>query len=105
MNGSDGLSVSEDMLTAGVLEDAVLGVILIIVFVFDPLAVLLLVAANQSLLQEQVRRRRRNTQRRHRNKQAEETAWAKKVKETKEQGVMTKVTRTADNGTKLEFYE
>ena len=91
--------------TKGVLEDAVRGVILIIVFVFDPLAVLLLVAANQSLVQEQVKRRRRNTQRRHRKKKAEETAWAKKVKETKEQGVMTKVTRTADNGTKMEFYE
>ena len=91
--------------TKGVLEDAVRGVILIIVFVFDPLAVLLLVAANQSLLQEQQKRRRRNTQRRHRKKKAEETAWAKKVKETKEQGVMTKVTRTADNGTKMEFYE
>ena len=91
--------------TKGVLEDAVRGVILIIVFVFDPLAVLLLVAANQSLLQEQVKRRRRNTQRRHRKKKAEETAWAKKVKETKEQGVLTKVTRTADNGTKMEFYE
>ena len=91
--------------TKGVLEDAVRGVILIIVFVFDPLAVLLLVAANQSLLQEQIKRRRRNTQRRHRKKKAEETAWAKKVKETKEQGVMTKVTRTADNGTKMEFYE
>ena len=91
--------------TTGVLEDAVRGVILIIVFVFDPLAVLLLVAANQSLLQEQVKRKRRNTQRRHRKKKAQETAWAKKVKETKEQGVMTKVTRTADNGTKMEFYE
>ena len=91
--------------TKGVLEDAVRGVILIIVFVFDPLAVLLLVAANQSLLQEQVKRRRRNTQRRHRRKKAEETAWAKKVKETKEQGVLTKVTRTADNGTQMEFYE
>ena len=91
--------------SSGVLEDAVRGVILVIVFVFDPLAVLLLVAANQSLLQEQVKRRRRNTQRRHRKKKAEETAWAKKVKETKEQGVLTKVTRTADNGTKMEFYE
>ena len=91
--------------TTGVLEDAVRGVILIIVFVFDPLAVLLLVAANQSLLQEQQKRRRRNTQRRNRKKKAEETAWARKVKETKEQGVMTKVTRTADNGTKMEYYE
>lgn len=91
--------------TTGVLEDAVRGVILIIVFVFDPLAVLLLVAANQSLVQEQQKRKRRHTQRRHRKKKAEETAWAKKVKETKEQGVLTKVTRTADNGTKMEFYE
>ena len=92
--------------TTGVLEDAVRGVILIIVFVFDPLAVLLLVAANQSLLQEQQKRRRRNTQRRHRKKKAEETAWAKKVKETKEnKGVLNKVTRTADNGTTVEFYE
>ena len=92
--------------TTGVLEDAVRGVILIIVFVFDPLAVLLLVAANQSLIQEQVKRKRRNTQRRHRKKKAEETAWAKKVKETKEnKGVLNKVTRTADNGTTVEFYE
>jgi hypothetical protein len=87
--------------TTGVLEDAVRGVILIIVLVFDPLAVLLLVAANQSLLQEQVKRKRRKTYRR----KSKETAWAKKVKETKEQGVLTKVTRTADNGTKMEFYE
>jgi len=87
--------------TTGVLEDAVRGVILIIVLVFDPLAVLLLVAANQSLLQEQQKRRRRKTYRR----KSKETAWAKKVKETKEQGVLTKVTRTADNGTKMEFYE
>ena len=70
--------------TTGVLEDAVRGVILIIVFVFDPLAVLLLVAANQSLLQEQKKRRRRNTVRRSREKKKQETAWAKKVKETKE---------------------
>ena len=89
--------------TKGVLEDAVRGVILIIVLVFDPLAVLLLVAANQSLLQEQVKRRRRKTYRKKR--QDKETAWAKKVKETKEQGVLTKVTRTAENGTKMEFYE
>lgn len=89
--------------TKGVLEDAVRGVILIIVLVFDPLAVLLLVAANQSLLQEQVKRRRRKTY--HKKRQDKETVWAKKVKETKEQGVLTKVTRTADNGTKMEFYE
>ena len=91
--------------TTGVLEDAVRGVILIIVLVFDPLAVLLLVAANQSLLQEQQKRRRRKSVRRSRDKKRQETAWEKKVKETKEQGVLTKVTRTADNGTKMEFYE
>lgn len=91
--------------TKGVLEDAVRGVILVIVFVFDPLAVLLLVAANQSLLQEQQKRRRRKSVRRSRDKKRQETAWEKKVKETKEQGVLTKVTRTADNGTKMEFYE
>ena len=67
--------------STGVLEDAVRGVSLIIVLVFDPLAVLLLVAANQSLLQEQVKRKRRKTYRR----KSKETAWAKKVKETKEQ--------------------
>jgi len=91
--------------TTGVLEDAVRGVILIIVFVFDPLAVLLLVAANQSLLSEQRKRRQRRSARRTRQKK-KETAWEKKVKETKEnQGVLTKVTRTADNGTQMEYYE
>ena len=91
--------------TTGVLEDAVRGVILIIVFVFDPLAVLLLVAANQSLIHEQRRRRQRRSARRTRQKK-KETAWEKKVKETKEnQGVLTKVTRTADNGTQMEYYE
>ena len=91
--------------STGVLEDAVRGVILIIVFVFDPLAVLLLVAANQSLVQENKRRRQRNSARRSRQRKKQETAWEKKVKETKEQGILTKVTRTADNGTKMEFYE
>ena len=91
--------------TTSVLEDAVRGVILIIVFVFDPLAVLLLVAANQSLLSEQRKRRQRRSARGTRQKK-KETAWEKKVKETKEnQGIMTKVTRTADNGTQMEYYE
>ena len=94
--------------TTGVLEDAVRGVILIIVFVFDPLAVLLLVAANMSLKEEQTKRRRRKTIRKSREKEKKETAWERKVKETKEQDTelkFTKVTRTADNGTKMEFYE
>lgn len=91
--------------TSSVLEDAVRGVILIIVFVFDPLAVLLLVAANQSLLSEQRKRRQRRSSRTYRQRK-KETAWEKKVKETKEnQGVLTKVTRTADNGTQMEYYE
>ncbi len=94
--------------TSGVLEDAVRGVILVIVFVFDPLAVLLLVAANMSLKEEQTKRRRRRTIRKSREKKRKETAWERKVKETKEQDTelkFTKVTRTADNGTKMEFYE
>ena len=94
--------------SSGVLEDAVRGVILIIVFVFDPLAVLLLVAANMSLKEEQTKRRRRRTIRKSREKKRKETAWERKVKETKEQDTelkFTKVTRTADNGTKMEFYE
>ena len=94
--------------TTGVLEDAVRGVILVIVFVFDPLAVLLLVAANMSLREEQTKRRRRRTIRKSREKKKKETAWERKVKETKEQDTelkFTKVTRTADNGTKMEFYE
>ena len=94
--------------TSRVLEDAVRGVILVIVFVFDPLAVLLLVAANMSLKEEQTKRRRRRTIRKSREKKRKETAWERKVKETKEQDTelkFTKVTRTADNGTKMEFYE
>ena len=94
--------------SSGVLEDAVRGVILVIVFVFDPLAVLLLVAANMSLKEEQTKRRRRRTIRKSREKKRKETAWERKVKETKEQDTelkFTKVTRTADNGTKMEFYE
>ena len=65
--------------TTSVLEDAVRGVILIIVFVFDPLAVLLLVAANQSLLSEQRKRRQRRSARTYRQRK-KETAWEKKVK-------------------------
>ena len=94
--------------SSGVLEDAVRRVILVIVFVFDPLAVLLLVAANMSLKEEQTKRRRRRTIRKSRERKRKETAWERKVKETKEQDTelkFTKVTRTADNGTKMEFYE
>ena len=92
--------------TTTVLEDAVRAVILVIVFVFDPLAVLLLVAANMSLLDERKKRRRRKTVRRSRERKRQETAWEKKVKETKEnKGTLNKVTRTADNGTTVEFYE
>lgn len=92
--------------TTTVLEDAVRAVILVIVFVFDPLAVLLLVAANMSLLEEKKKRRRRKTVRRSRERKRQETAWEKKVKETKEnKGALNKVTRTADNGTTVEFYE
>ena len=54
-----------------VLEDAVRGVILVIVFVFDPLAVLLLVEANMSLIEEQTKRRRRRTIRKSREKETQ----------------------------------
>ena len=94
--------------SSGVLEDAGRGGIRVIVFVVDPLAVLLLVAANMSLKEEQTKRRRRRTIRKSREKKRKETAWERKVKETKEQDTelkFTKVTRTADNGTKVEFYE
>ena len=46
------------------LEDAVRVVIIILVFVFDPLAVVLLIAANMSFQQEKLRRKRKRQARR-----------------------------------------
>ena len=88
-----------------VLEDAVRWVIIIIVFVFDPLAVLLLIAANITLKEERTRRRRKVTRTRKRQEKKDQTAWERKLKETKEnQGGLTKVVHE-NNGMKAEYYE
>ena len=91
--------------TQSVLEDAVRWVIIIIVFVFDPLAVLLLISANITLKEERIRRRTKVTRTRRRKQKQEETAWERKLKETKSnQGGMTKVVHE-NNGMKAEYYE
>ena len=89
----------------GVLEDAVRWVIIIIVFVFDPLAVLLLIAANITLKEEKTRRRRKVTRTRKKQEKKDQTAWERKLKETKEsKGGLTKVVHE-NNGMKAEYYE
>ncbi len=91
--------------TQSVIEDAVRWVIIIIVFVFDPLAVLLLISANITLKEERKRRRTKVTRTRRRKQKQEETAWERKLKEKKEnQGGMTKVVHE-NNGMKAEYYE
>ena len=91
--------------TQSVIEDAVRWVIIIIVFVFDPLAVLLLISANITLKEEQRSRRNKVTRTRRRKQKQEETAWERKLKETKSnQGGMTKVVHE-NNGMKAEYYE
>ena len=88
-----------------VLEDAVRWVIIIIVFVFDPLAVLLLISANITLKEERTRRRRKVTRTRKRQEKKDQTAWERKLKETKEnKGGLTKVIHE-NNGMKAEYYE
>ncbi len=88
-----------------VLEDAVRWVIIIIVFVFDPLAVLLLISANITLKEERTRKRRKVTRTRKRQEKKDQTAWERKLKETKEnQGGLTKVVHE-NNGMKAEYYE
>ena len=74
-------------------------------FVFDPLAVLLLISANITLKEERTRRRRKVTRTRKRQEKKEQTAWERKLKETKEnQGGLTKVIHE-NNGMKAEYYE
>ena len=88
-----------------VLEDAVRWVIIIIVFVFDPLAVLLLISANITLKEESKSRRRKVTRTKRRKEKQEETAWERKLKESKEsKGGLTKVVHE-NNGMKAEYYE
>ena len=80
------------------LEEAVRWVIIIIVFVFDPLAVLLLISANISLKEEMTKlRRRRGQKKRHLRKRADkkqdQTAWERKLQESKKKdGELTEVT-------------
>ena len=80
------------------LEEAVRWVIIIIVFVFDPLAVLLLISANISLKEEMTKlRRRKGQKKRYLRKSAEDkkqqTAWERKLKESKKKdGEITEVT-------------
>ena len=91
--------------TQSVIEDAVRWVIIIIVFVFDPLAVLLLISANITLKEESKSRRRKVTRTRRRKEKQEETAWERKLKESKEsKGGLTKVVHE-NNGMKAEYYE
>ena len=88
-----------------VLEDAVRWVIIIIVFVFDPLAVLLLISANITLKEESKSRRRKVTRTKRKLQKQEETAWERKLKESKEsKGGLTKVVHE-NNGMKAEYYE
>ena len=91
--------------TQSVLEDAVRWVIIIIVFIFDPLAVLLLISANITLKEESKSRRRKVTRTKRRLQKQEETAWERKLKESKEsKGGLTKVVHE-NNGMKAEYYE
>ena len=91
--------------TQSVIEDAVRWVIIIIVFVFDPLAVLLLISANITLKEESKSRRRKVTRTKRRLQKQEETAWERKLKESKEsKGGLTKLVHE-NNGMKAEYYE
>ena len=91
--------------TQSVIEDAVRWGIIIIVFVFDPLAVLLLISANITLKEESKSRRRKVTRTKRRLQKQEETAWERKLKESKEsKGGLTKVVHE-NNGMKAEYYE
>jgi len=92
------------------LEEAVRWVILILVWVFDPLAVLLLISANISIKEEMTKLRRKrtrknNTLRKVTQSTKEKTAWERKLKESKEKdGELTKVTHK--NGDVIaEYYE
>jgi len=80
------------------LEESVRWVIIILVWVFDPLAVLLLISANISLKEEMTklrrkRTRKKNTLRKGTKKSKEQTAWERKLQESKKKdGELTEVT-------------
>ena len=77
------------------LEEAVRWVILILVWVFDPLAVLLLISANISIKEEMTKLRRKRTRRKStlRKRENKQTAWERKLQESKRKdGELTEVT-------------
>jgi hypothetical protein len=84
------------------LDTSVRGVILILVFVFDPLAVLLIIAANISITEVQEKRKRAAARKRRSLEKKNEG----KVKTTvtKEENGMNKVTKE-QNGVEMSYYE
>ena len=84
------------------LDKSVRGVILILVFVFDPLAVLLVIAANMSLVEVSEKRKRAAA----RKRRALEKKNEGKVKTTvtKEENGMNKITKE-QNGVEMSYYE
>ena len=79
------------------LEEAVRWVIIILVWVFDPLAVLLLISANISLKEELTKLRRKKSRKRttlrKREDKKNQTAWERKLQESKKKdGEITEVT-------------
>ena len=86
-------SVSAD----NTLQESVRWVIIILVWVFDPLAVLLLISANISLKEElrklRMKRSRKKTTLRKREDKNNKTAWERKLQESKKKdGELTEVT-------------
>ena len=79
------------------LEESVRWVIIILVWVFDPLAVLLLISANISLKEEFTKLRRKKSRRkttlRKQQDKKNQTAWERKLQESKKKdGEITEVT-------------
>ena len=79
------------------LDNAVRYVIILLIFVFDPLAVLMLIAANMSLKEEKNKRKRRERKNQPKN------AMTTKVSEDQNTG-MRKVVKEK-NGVQIEYYE
>ena len=79
------------------MDSAVRYVIIILIFVFDPLAVLMLIAANMSLKEEKNKRKRRERKNQPKN------AMTTKVSEDQNTG-MRKVVKEK-NGVQIEYYE
>ena len=84
------------------LDTSVRGVILILVFVFDPLAVLLIIAANISITEVQEKRKRAAARKRKLSEKKNEGRIKTTV--TKEENGMNKVTKE-QNGVEMSYYE